>query len=117
MKLADPGVPTEPREFTASQSRPADIFTTAGAALDVCVASSIAAAARGDAAQAAFDLRISGTKSENGGNRTFTTGRQCGQRTDGRTQPSLGHFRTRQTSLPAETAADVGEIPSSQVEA
>ena len=45
---------------TASQSRPADTFTTAAdpvrsAALDVCVASSIAAAARGDAAQAAFD--------------------------------------------------------------
>ena len=57
MKLADPGITTEPRGLTASQSRPADIFTTAGAALDVCVASSIAAAARGGAAQAAFDRK------------------------------------------------------------
>ena len=42
MKLADPGITTEPRRLTASQSRPADIFTTAAvpgrsAALDVCV--------------------------------------------------------------------------------
>ena len=59
MKLADPGITTEPRGLTASKSRPADIFTTAGvpgrsAALDVCVASSIAAAA-----QAAFDRKLS----------------------------------------------------------
>ena len=42
----------------------ADILTTAAVprrspALDVCVASSIAAAARGDAAQAAFDRELS----------------------------------------------------------
>ena len=42
MKLADPGITTEPRGLTASQSRPADIFTTAAvpgrsAALDMCV--------------------------------------------------------------------------------
>ena len=54
-KLAEPGITTEPRGHTASQSRPADIFTTAdvsgrSAALDVSVASSVAAAARGDAA-------------------------------------------------------------------
>ena len=41
-KQADPGIATEPRGITASQSRPADIFTTAAvsrrsAALDVCV--------------------------------------------------------------------------------
>ena len=41
MKLADPGITTEPRGLTASQSRPADIFTTAAvprrsAALDTC---------------------------------------------------------------------------------
>ena len=51
MKLADPGITTEPRGLTASQSRPADIFTIdavpgRSAALDVCVTSSIAAAAR-----------------------------------------------------------------------
>ena len=45
-KLADPGIIAEPRGLTASQSRTADIFTTAavpgrGAVLDVCVASSV----------------------------------------------------------------------------
>ena len=44
LELADPGTPTEPRGLTESQSRPADLFTTAAvpgrsAALDVCVAS------------------------------------------------------------------------------
>ena len=53
MREADPGITTEPTGLTASQSKPADMFTTAAvpgrsAALDVCVASSIAAAARGD---------------------------------------------------------------------
>ena len=56
---------------TASQSRPADILTTAAvpgrsAALDVCVASSIAAAARGDAAQAAFDRKLAHYRNEIG---------------------------------------------------
>ena len=42
LKLADPGITTEPRVLTASQTRPADIFTTAtvpgrSAALEVCV--------------------------------------------------------------------------------
>ena len=46
-----PGITTEPRGLTASQSRPAEILTTAAvpggsAALDVCVASTTAAAAR-----------------------------------------------------------------------
>ena len=50
--------------LTASQSRPADILTTTAvprrsAALDVCAASSTAAAARGDAAQVAFDRELS----------------------------------------------------------
>ena len=53
MKLADPSITGETRVLTASQSR-ADIFSTAAvpgrnAALDVCVPSSVAAAARGDA--------------------------------------------------------------------
>ena len=114
MKLADPGVPTEPRGLTASQSRPADIFTTAGAALDVCVASSIAAAARGDAAQAAFDRKLSERNQENEATGDY---RSPVWTADGRPHPSLGRFSTQQTLLPAETAADVAEIPSSQVEA
>ena len=47
--------------LTASQPRPADIFT---AALGVCVASSNAAAARGHAAQAAFDRKLSHYRDE-----------------------------------------------------
>ena len=64
LRLADPGVITESRGLTEAQSRQADLFAAGGvpgrsAALDVCVASSTAAAARGDAAQAAFDRKIS----------------------------------------------------------
>ena len=55
--------------LTASQSRPADIFITTAvpgrsAAVDVCMASSIAAAAREDAAQAAFDRQLSHYRNE-----------------------------------------------------
>ena len=68
-KLADPGISMEPRGLTATQSRPADLFTTAAvpgrsAALDVSVASPNAAAARGDAAQAAFDRKLSDYRQE-----------------------------------------------------
>ena len=62
LKLADPGITTESRGLTATQSRPADLLTIRAvpgrsAALDVCVASTKAAAARGDGAQAAFDRK------------------------------------------------------------
>ena len=62
-RLADPGVTTEPRGLTSTQARPADIFTTAAvpgrsAALDVCIASPNAAAAQGDAAEAAFRRKL-----------------------------------------------------------
>ena len=61
LKLADPGITTEPRGLTATQSSPVDLFTAAAvpgrsAALDVCVASPNAAAARGEAA---FDRKLS----------------------------------------------------------
>ena len=70
LRLADAGITTEPRGLTDTQSRPANLFTTAAvpgrsAALDVCVASSNAAAVRGDAAQAACDRKISHYKREN----------------------------------------------------
>ena len=59
--MRTPGITTEPRGLTDTQSRPADLFTTAAgsgrsAVLDVCVTSD-AAAARGDAAKAAFDRK------------------------------------------------------------
>ena len=71
MKLADSGITTEPRGLTASKSRLTDFLTTAAvsgrsAALAVCVASSIAAAARGEAAQAAFDRKLSHYRNEIG---------------------------------------------------
>ena len=64
MNVADPGITTEPRGRTASQSRLADILTTLAVpgrstALDVCVAFSIAAAACGDTAQAALGRELS----------------------------------------------------------
>ena len=69
LKLADPGITTEPRGLTAAQSRPSNLFATAAvpgrsAALDVCVASPIAAAAQGDAAQAAFDRKLPNYRQE-----------------------------------------------------
>ena len=71
MKLADPGITTEPRGLAASQSRPTDIFTAAAVpgcsvAVDVCVASSIATPPRGDAAQAAFDRKLAHYRNEIG---------------------------------------------------
>ena len=63
IRIADPGVTTEPWGLTTTQARPADIFTNAAvpgrcAALDVCVASPIAAAAGDDAAEAAFKRKL-----------------------------------------------------------
>ena len=54
LKLADTGITTEPRGLKETQPKPADLVT-----LDVCVASSNAAAARRDAAQATFDRKTS----------------------------------------------------------
>ena len=70
LKLADAGVTTEPGGLTETQSRPTDLFTTVAvpgrsAALDVCVASSNAAAAGGDASQASFDRKISYYRDQN----------------------------------------------------
>ena len=63
LKLADPAITTEPRGPTTTQSRPADILTSAAvpgrsAALDVCVASPNASGAAGDAAEAAFARKL-----------------------------------------------------------
>ena len=64
LKLEDPGITTEPRGVTETQSMLADLFTAAAvpgrsAALDVC-----AAAARGDKALAAFDRELTHYKQE-----------------------------------------------------
>ena len=63
LRLADPAVTTEPRNLTSTQSRPADILTATAVpgrsvALDVCIASSNAAAAAGDAAEAAYKRKL-----------------------------------------------------------
>ena len=107
VKLADLSITTEPRKLTAPQSRPACIFTTAAvpgrsATLDVRVASSIAAAARGDAAQAAFDRKLSHYRNEIGA-----------LRPDCHSNASV----CSRHRLQLEWAADVGEITPSQVEA
>jgi hypothetical protein len=62
-RLTDPSVTTEARGLTSTQARPADILTNAAvpgrsAALDVCIASPNAAAAQGDAAEAAFRRKL-----------------------------------------------------------
>ena len=57
------------------------------------------------------NFRITGMKSENGGNRVFTTARLCG-RTCGRTQQSVERFSVRQTSRPAETGSICRGNPS-----
>ena len=59
-KIADPGVTKEPRGLTERTSSPSDIsppLLSFVAALDVCVASSKASAARGDVAQSSFDRK------------------------------------------------------------
>ena len=63
LRLADSNVSTEPQGLTSTMERPADIFTTAAvpgrsAALDLCIASTNAASARGDAAEAAFRRKL-----------------------------------------------------------
>ena len=124
MKLADPGITTEPRGLTASHVRRADFFTTAvvtgrSVALDVCVASSTAAAARGDAAQAAFDRKLSQLQESN--RRTEATGcsapSSCvdGGRATAPSRHSNASAHGRNCLQP-ERAAFVGKIKKSQVE-
>ena len=108
VKLADLGITTERRGLTASQSRPADIFTTAAvpgrsAATDVCVASPSAAAARGDAAQASFDRKFSHFRDEISDSRDRGThNRPLFWTADGRPHPA----RTRTWQHAADTASN-----------
>ena len=64
------------------------------------------AAARGDAAQASFDRKLSttGMISQTCETRVFTIEVLCGQRTGDRTQPSLEHCSLQRTSHPAGAA-------------
>ena len=75
------------------------------ASRDVRVASCIAAAARGDAAQAAFDRKLSHYRNEIGELRQqgIQYRPPVRPRTGDRIQPSLERFGTRQTSPPVET--------------
>ena len=81
------------------------MFTTAGvpgrsAALDVCVASPNAAAARGDAAQASFDRKLSHHRDE-----ISTVDLLSGRQTGDHTQPSHEHCSVQQTLHPAGMAS------------
>ena len=112
VQLADPGITTERRGRTASQSRPAAV-PGRSAALDVCVASSIAAAARGDAAH---DRKVSHYRNEIGelmqqgihhSPLVWTADAAASSR------HSNASARGRHRLQPKRA---VGEIPSSQVE-
>ena len=107
LKLADPGITTEPRGLTASQSRPADIFTTAAvlgrsASLDVCVASSKEETPR--RRRLIANYHTTETKFRNYATRAFTNDLSYGQQTGDQTQPSLQHCSVQQTSHPARMA-------------
>ena len=97
--------------------RPPDIFTTAavpgrGAALDVCVASSNAAAARGDSAQASFDRKLSHNRDEISELRNQDI--HCPSRLDsGRATTPIRHSDTavcNRHCIQPERQAEVGEI-------
>ena len=116
MKLADPSITAEPSGVTASQSRTADIFTTAAVPGRVCSLSQCSPSMcawppplqrqlaemlhRG---HSIVSWRTKGMKWENLDNRTHTTARKSGQRTANRTQLSLEHFSTQQISPPVAT--------------
>ena len=105
VKLADPGVATEPRGLTETTSMLADIFTSAavsarGAALDVCVSSS------------AFDRDVSHYRRKIHDRRLSTVG------LDSRwsNTPSChtnDNIRSRHGGL-SERATDVGKSPPTQ---
>ena len=82
-------------DLTASQSRPADIFTTAGVPDAVRPFMSVWPFAL------IVNFRITGMKSAH----------LCGRRRDDRTQPSLERFSTRRTSPPAETGSICRRTP------
>ena len=109
VRLADPGITTEPRGLTETQSGLADIFTTTAApersaTLDVCVASSNGAAAQGDAAQAASKSQTSHCRRKIPDLRALKA--SCivswfGQQMVGHTQRSLEPHRTQLASHPS----------------
>ena len=120
LKLADPGITSEPR-LTASQSRPVDFRTTAAvpgrsAALE-CVASIVSAAARGDAAQAAFHSKLSYYRNE------IVDLRQLGIHhcplvwtADGRPHPAVIRTLQYAADIASTERADVGGVTSAQME-
>ena len=115
IEACGPGFTTEPRGLTESRSRPADLLATATvpgrSALDVCVPSSNAAAARGDAAQAAFDRKLSHYRQQN------TSPPWSGQPspslvwTDGRPHPAVTRTVCRHRIQP-QRPTDVDKITS-----
>ena len=113
-------LPRNPRDHTASLSGSADILTSAAvpgrsAALDVWPASSIVAEACGDAAQVAFDRKLSLDRNEIGELRQQNIHyRLLMWAADGRPHPgrhSNASVRGRHR-LQSKRAASVGEIPS-----
>ena len=110
LRLADPGTTTEPRRLAEAQSGPADIFTTAAvpgrsAALDVCVASSTAAAARTRHKQPMI------AKSHLTDIKFLTFRLWCGPQTVDHTSHTNPSIRSRHRSMP-QWSTNVGKISS-----
>ena len=117
-KLADPGITTEPTGLTASQTRlifsPPLLSPGRSAALDVGVASSIAAAARRGAAQAAFDRKLSHYRNEIVERQQGIQYRPCLD--NGRPHPAVTErFSSQHCSVP-QRSANVCKVPSAQME-
>ena len=113
---------TEPRGLTASQSRPADIFTTAavpgrGAVLDACRL--LCAAARGDAPQASFDRKLSQLQRRNLGIAQPGHLLSPSRLDSGRATTPCCHSDTAARSrhrIQPQRPADVGEIAPAQMD-
>ena len=112
--LADPGITMEP-SLLRNPGRLILLPPLRSATLDVCAGSSIAAAARGDAAQAAFDRKLSHCGNEIEELRqqgihyrplVWTADGRCG-----RAAASSQRFSMRQTSPPAGTGGSCRRNP------
>ena len=122
LKLADPGVTTEPGGLTETQSRPADLFTTAAvpgrsAALDVSPLSSRTKQQLEETLQKHLLIVNSHTVDLIFVARASFTACLFGQQLGGRTLPSPKHGSTQQASHPAaQWPTGVGKIDAAQLE-
>ena len=117
LKLADPGITTEPLGLTETHSRPADTFTTAavpGRRVCVCVASSNAPAAQETQRKPPFIERphTAGEKSQTYELKATCSVRWFAQQMVGHTQQSPETCIAQQTSHLAATHSKCQQQPS-----